>query len=108
MNDQRLVTKARFPIWPPQSQVMTMNLKRHNSHFKTFHVFDKVLVCFKFSYLNERALAAVPDDALNSALRTLLEPGPQLLEVHWWTVSYSNAPMWHEEVDRLLLTPHSC
>lgn len=26
--------------------------KRHNSHFKTFHVFDKVLVCY-FSWLND-------------------------------------------------------
>lgn len=47
----------------------------------------------KFSYLNERTIAAVPDDALNSALWALLQPGPQLLEVHWWRVSYLNTPM---------------
>lgn len=65
-------------------------------------------MCVHFSDLNERAVIAVPDDALHSTLWTLLEPGAQLLEGNRWRVSDSNTPVWHQEVDRLLLNPQSC
>lgn len=82
---------------PKQAQQPLINLSRFG-----------MLFFFKFPHLHDCAVAAMPHDALNSALWTLLEPGPQPLEVHWWGVSYSNAAVWHEEVDRLLLTSQSC
>lgn len=68
VKDYWLVAQAGSPIWPPEPQVVTMNL-------------------------NECAVIAVPDDAFDPAFRTLLEPGAQLLEVHWWRVSDPNAPV---------------
>jgi len=50
----------------------------------------------------------VPNDALDPAFWTLLEPGIQLLEGHRWRVSDGNAPMWHQAVNGLLLSPQSC
>ncbi|KAG7239973.1 hypothetical protein INR49_028105, partial [Caranx melampygus] len=60
------------------------------------------------SHLDERAVVAVPDDALHSAVWTLLEPGAELLEVHGGRVSDLNAPVGHQAVDGLLLTPQAC
>lgn len=56
-------------------------------------------------YLDERAVVAVPHDALHAALWAVPEPQPQLLEVHRWRISHCEAPMWHQAVHRLLLTP---
>ncbi len=44
-----------------------------------------------FLYLDERAVVAVPHDAFDSTLRTLLEPGAELLEVHRRRVSDPDA-----------------
>lgn len=100
VNDQRPATQARLLIRPPQSQVMTMNLETQQPlscggqpGFYSLVSYEAQMFAVTFSYLKERAVAAVPDDALHSTLWALLEPGPQLLEVHRWRVSYWNAPM---------------
>lgn len=60
-DDQRPVAEARRPVRPPQPQVVTVDLE-------------------------QRAITAVPHDAFHATLWTLLEPGLQLLDVHWWRV----------------------
>lgn len=67
-NDHWPGTEAGVSVWPLESQVMTMNL-------------------------NESAVVAVPDDALDSALWTLSQPRAQLMKVNRWGVSDSNTPM---------------
>lgn len=52
--------------------------------------------------LDESAVTAVPDYALNSTVWILVKPGAQLLEVHRWWVSDWNTPMCNQAVDRLL------
>lgn len=56
------------------------------------------------SHLEQRAVAAVPHDAFHAALRTLLEPGLQLLDVRWRRVPDADAAVRHQTVERLLLT----
>lgn len=60
--------------------------------------------CF---HLEQRAVAAVPHDAFHAALRTLLEPGLQLLDVHRRRVPDADAAVRHQTVERLLLTAQS-
>lgn len=59
-------------------------------------------------YLDERAVAAVPHDALHAALWAVLEPQPQLKEVHRWRISHSDTPVGHQAVNGLLLAAQLC
>lgn len=92
MYHQWPVTKMRIPVWPPQPQVMSMNLKTKQP-LKQLKAFEEVLPVSEISYLDEYSGIAMPHNALDPALWALLEPGPQLLEIHRWRISYTNTSM---------------
>lgn len=67
-----------------------------------------IIYIYILSHLDESAITAVPDYALNSTVWILMKPGAQLLEVHRWWVSDWDTPMCNQAVDRLFFAAQPC